>query len=258
MIFILSNNKKKIFSVIGMVVLIIGVFCGCHSKSSSDFNYNDQQIQETESNLTQNEKFGSRIQDYEIIDMTAPCYYGDDKYNKQKSEITIKAPKLEGLDYSSAELNLYAYDDGYCKVVDYNNRKKSEASSDFETIYKGTEEDVLSGNGKVVGFTLYQEGKYQLVDGEAVDNDDLYSLIDANGKVIIYWTENSNCDTKYYDRNGSLIYQLLFLNDSDHATCFDSNGYEISVKELYNSIINDFQNEEFVVYYFTDILSRMN
>ena len=97
-----------------------------------------------------------------------------------------------------------------------------------------------------------------MIDGEAVDNDDLYALADANGNIIVYWTRNSNLDENYYDSNGNLIYQQLFLNGSDHVTCFDSNGYEISLKDFYNSIISDYENEKVVLYYFNDKLSRMN
>lgn len=143
-----------------------------------------------------------------------------------------------------------------CCVVRY--QSKSEDSNDFDTFYKGTEEDVQANNGELIGFLIYQEGKYQMVDGEAIDNDDVYALVDADGKTIIYWTRNSNLDENYYDRNGNLIYQQLFLNGSDHVTCFDSNGYEISLKDFYNSIISDYENEELVSYYFNDKLSRMN
>lgn len=75
--------------------------------------------------------------------------------------------------------------------------------------------------------------------------------------IIILITRNSNLDENYYDSNGNLIYQQLFLNGSDHVTCFDSNGYEISLKDFYNSIISDYVNEQVVSYYFNDKLSKM-
>lgn len=174
-------------------------------------------------------------------------------YEPQYIEITIKVPKLEGLDYNS-NLNI-SENNGYC-VVRYNS--KSDDSADFETFYKGTEEDIKANSGELIGFKTYHEGKYQMVDGEAIDNDDIYVLVDANGKVIIYWTSNSNLDENYYDSNGNLIYQQLFLNGSDHVTCFDSNGYEISLKDFYNSIISDYSNDEVVLYYFNDKLSKMD
>lgn len=247
-----GQNYKKIFSVIGIIILIIGIFYGCDSKSNSDYNtHDDYQNYDFEDDVTINEKSNSDVQNYEIIDITADCNFGS-AYDSQYSKIAIKAPKLEGLDYDS-NLNI-SENNGYC-VLRY--QSKSDDNSDFNTFYKGTEEDVQANNGELIGFLIYQEGKYQMVDGEAIDNDDIYALVDADGKTIIYWTRNSNLDENYYDSNGNLIYQQLFLNGSDHVTCFDLNGYEISLKDFYNSIISDYVNEQVVSYYFNDKLSKM-
>lgn len=257
MISIRFGNKKKIFAIVGVVILIIIIVSVCKGKSDSGYNSNN--YQDYNNDITTGENTSETYSDnsssaleYEIIDITADCNFGS-AYDPQYSEIVIKAPKLEGLDYDS-NLNI-SENNGYC-VLRY--QSKSDDNSDFDTFYKGTEEDVQANNGELIGFLIYQEGKISMVDGEAIDNDDVYTLVDADGKTIIYWTSNSNLDENYYDRNGNLIYQQLFLNGSDHVTCFDSNGYEISLKDFYNSIISDYENEELVSYYFNDKLSRMN
>lgn len=257
MISIRSGNKKKIFAIVGVVILIIIIVSVCKGKSDSGYNSNNYQDCNNDITAVENisETYsdnGSATLEYEIIDITADCNFGT-AYDPQYSEIVIKAPKLEGLDYDS-NLNI-SENNGYC-VIRY--QSKSEDSNDFDTFYKGAEEDVQINNGELIGFKTYQEGKYQMIDGEAIINDDVYALVDADGKAIIYWTRNSNLDENYYDRNGNLIYQQLFLNGSDHVTCFDANGYEISLKDFYNSIISDYENEKVVSYYFNDKLSRMN
>ena len=80
---------------------------------------------------------------------TAECNFGT-AYDPQYSEITIKSPKLERLDYDS-NLSI-SENNGYC-VVRY--QSKSEDSSDFNTFYKGSEEDVRTNNGELIGFLIY-------------------------------------------------------------------------------------------------------
>jgi len=210
-----GQNYKKIFSVIGIIILIIGIFYGCDSKSNSDYNtHDDYQNYNFEDDVTINEKSNSDIQNYEIIDITADCNFGS-AYDPQYSKIAIKAPKLEGLDYDS-NLNI-SENNGYC-VLRY--QSKSDDNSDFNTFYKGTEEDVQANNGELIGFLIYQEGKYQMVDGEAIDNDDIYALVDADGKTIIYWTRNSNLDENYYDSNGKCVvpYRRVIIRNKHPET----------------------------------------
>ena len=186
------------------------------------------------------------VKKFEIVDVSAHCYYGD-KYNSEETEITIKAPKFEEFDYEDKDFSLRVEEKTdanygtYCLIS-----KQFDDAYQFVTYYNGTTEELLNGSASLIGFTAWYDGKYQILDGEAISHNDIHYYIDTDGTVIMYYDENTNLDSNYYDSNGNLIYQQLFLNGSDKSTWFDANGMERSKEYIYDMVLSKYGDKEII------------
>ncbi len=179
------------------------------------------------------------VKKFEIVDAS-----GDLEFNDTTYEITIKLPRIEGFSnsgfrgiwtgisdkYRDEYISIgYQCDDFYCA-----------------SIYRGREDNLINGDAEFIGCKVWFDGKYQMVDGQAVSHDDMYYYVDTDGSVIMYYDENTNLDSNYYDSNGSLIYQQLYLNGSDKPTWFDANGMERSREYIYDMVLSKYGDKEII------------